>query len=126
MAGSNNEDESSDDASLSSWESRKRYKTVPKSPPPPSQNQFVCVEMSGSNTMNFFGRQDDDEDLLLPALQAVLEDLAPHILSFLDVPTLVQKKIVCHSWQRRFTETVDQKVPTPPRPFQSGQELRHA
>eukprot|EP00978_Attheya_sp_CCMP212_P042644 scaffold263545_cov36-Attheya_sp.AAC.1 len=75
--------------------------------------------------MNFFGRHDD-EDLLLPALQAVLEDLAPHILSFLDVPTLVQKKIVCRSWQRRFTEMIDQKAPTPPRPFQSGQELRDA
>eukprot|EP00978_Attheya_sp_CCMP212_P046268 scaffold380972_cov55-Attheya_sp.AAC.1 len=47
--------------------------------------------MSGS-AMNFFGRRDD-EDLLLPALQAVVEDLAPHILSFLDVPTLVQKKL---------------------------------
>eukprot|EP00978_Attheya_sp_CCMP212_P043326 scaffold280680_cov60-Attheya_sp.AAC.2 len=43
-----------------------------------------------------------------------------------NVPTtLVEKKIVCRSWQRRFTETVDQKAPTP-RPFQSGQELRDA
>eukprot|EP00978_Attheya_sp_CCMP212_P025054 scaffold79864_cov46-Attheya_sp.AAC.1 len=75
--------------------------------------------------MNFF-RRHDDEDCMPPALKAVLEDLAPHIINFLDVPTLVQKKIVCRSWQRRFTEMIDQKAPTPTRPFQSGQELRDA
>eukprot|EP00978_Attheya_sp_CCMP212_P001771 scaffold3644_cov58-Attheya_sp.AAC.2 len=32
--------------------------------------------------MTFFGRHDD-EDLMLPALEAVMNDLAPHIISFL-------------------------------------------
>eukprot|EP00978_Attheya_sp_CCMP212_P012761 scaffold31898_cov47-Attheya_sp.AAC.1 len=73
--------------------------------------------------MDFLGRCNDDT---LPALQAVLEDLTPHILSFLDVPTLVQKKAVCRSWQRLFTEAVDRKASRTPRPFQSRQELRGA
>eukprot|EP00978_Attheya_sp_CCMP212_P045296 scaffold340938_cov31-Attheya_sp.AAC.1 len=37
-------------------------------------------------TMEFLGSRCNDD--MLPALQAVLEDLTPHILSFLDVPTL--------------------------------------
>eukprot|EP00978_Attheya_sp_CCMP212_P048616 scaffold550884_cov59-Attheya_sp.AAC.1 len=75
--------------------------------------------------MDFWGSSRDDEDLIPPTLRVVLEDLTPHIISFLDVPTLVQKKIVCRTWQRRFTETVHRKAPTP-RPFNSNQELRDA
>eukprot|EP00978_Attheya_sp_CCMP212_P004803 scaffold10586_cov46-Attheya_sp.AAC.1 len=73
--------------------------------------------------MDFLGRCNHD---MLPALQTVLEDLTPHIISFLDVPSLVRNKAVCRSWQRLFTEAVDRKAPTTPRAFQSGQELRGA
>eukprot|EP00978_Attheya_sp_CCMP212_P003706 scaffold7843_cov47-Attheya_sp.AAC.1 len=79
-------------------------------------------------TMEFLGSRCNDD--MLPALQAVLEDLTPHILSFLDVPTLVRKKAVCRSWQRKFTKAVDRKsyrkASTTRRAFQSNQELRDA
>eukprot|EP00978_Attheya_sp_CCMP212_P044198 scaffold303839_cov48-Attheya_sp.AAC.1 len=76
--------------------------------------------------MDFLGRCNYDD--MLPALQAVLEDLTPHILSFLDVPTLVRNKAVCRSWRRLFTEAVDRKarISTTRRAFQSNQELRDA
>jgi hypothetical protein len=42
---------------------------------------------------------DDDDDTLsigfIDSVAMILEDLTPHILSFLDVTTLVQKKTVC-------------------------------
>eukprot|EP00978_Attheya_sp_CCMP212_P021388 scaffold62347_cov53-Attheya_sp.AAC.3 len=53
----------------------------------------------------------------------VPEDVGRHIMSFLDVPTLVQKKAVCRSWQILFTDTIHQKRPTP-KPFQTHKELR--
>eukprot|EP00978_Attheya_sp_CCMP212_P048532 scaffold535642_cov98-Attheya_sp.AAC.1 len=52
------------------------------------------------------------------------DDVMLYIVSFLDVPTLVQKKAVCRSWQRRFTNIVEQKAPTP-KPFESDFELRN-
>jgi hypothetical protein len=64
--------------------------------------------------MNFAGIDD-----------TVPEDVGRHILSFLDVPTLVQKKVVCRSWQLLFTDTILQKAPTP-QAFQSSEELRKA
>eukprot|EP00978_Attheya_sp_CCMP212_P011299 scaffold27859_cov55-Attheya_sp.AAC.1 len=64
--------------------------------------------------MNFAGIDD-----------AVPEDIGRHILSFLDVPTLVQKKAVCRSWQLLFTNTILQKAPIP-QAFQSNSELREA
>jgi hypothetical protein len=73
--------------------------------------------------MTFLGRYNDG---MLPALEAELDDLAPHILSFLDVSTLVRNKSVCRSWQRRMTETINQKTPIPPIQFQSGEELQDA
>eukprot|EP00978_Attheya_sp_CCMP212_P047982 scaffold457021_cov67-Attheya_sp.AAC.1 len=55
----------------------------------------------------------------------VPEDVGRHILSFLDIPTLVQKKVVCRSWQLLFTTTICQKAPTP-KAFETREELREA
>ena len=51
------------------------------------------------------------------------DNVGRQILGFLDVPTLVQKKVICRSWCRLFTNTVEQKA-TVPKPFESGEELR--
>ena len=56
---------------------------------------------------------------------AVPDDVASYILTFLDVPTLVQKKAVCRSWKVLFSNTIHQKASTP-QPFQSRDELRAA
>eukprot|EP00978_Attheya_sp_CCMP212_P039525 scaffold206506_cov55-Attheya_sp.AAC.1 len=64
--------------------------------------------------MNFEGIDD-----------AVPEDVGHYILSFLDVPTLVQKKAVCRSWKAVFTNTIRQKA-LPPKAFQSYTELKGA
>ncbi len=64
--------------------------------------------------MNFEGIDD-----------VVPEDVGRHILSFLDVPTLVQKKAVCRSWQLIFTSMINAKAPTP-QAFQSSKELQEA
>eukprot|EP00978_Attheya_sp_CCMP212_P021477 scaffold62765_cov53-Attheya_sp.AAC.1 len=64
--------------------------------------------------MNFVGIDDE-----------VPEDVGRHILSFLDVPTLVRKKTVCRSWQILFTNTIHEKASTP-KPFQSSTELKKA
>eukprot|EP00978_Attheya_sp_CCMP212_P033532 scaffold135641_cov68-Attheya_sp.AAC.1 len=53
------------------------------------------------------------------------DDVGRHILGFLDVPTLVQKKVICRSWCTLFTNTVEQKAPVP-NPFESSNELRNA
>eukprot|EP00978_Attheya_sp_CCMP212_P021938 scaffold64586_cov50-Attheya_sp.AAC.4 len=53
------------------------------------------------------------------------DDIGHHILRFLDVPTLVQKKVICRSWCRLFTYTIEQKAPVP-KPFESHQELQSA
>jgi surface protein len=55
----------------------------------------------------------------------VPEDVGRHILSFLDVPTLVQKKAVCRSWHILFTDVIRQKALIP-QAFQSLAELREA
>ena len=52
--------------------------------------------------MNFEGIDD-----------VVPEDVGRHMLSFLDVPTLVQKKAVCRSWQILFTDAIHQKALIP-------------
>eukprot|EP00978_Attheya_sp_CCMP212_P040676 scaffold224851_cov52-Attheya_sp.AAC.1 len=64
--------------------------------------------------MNFEGIDD-----VLP------EDVGRYILSFLGVPTLVQKKAVCRSWRVILTNTIRQKAPTP-KPFPSKRELKEA
>eukprot|EP00978_Attheya_sp_CCMP212_P037268 scaffold174456_cov65-Attheya_sp.AAC.1 len=64
--------------------------------------------------MNFEGIDD-----VLP------EDVGRHILTFLDVPTLVQKKVVCRSWRTLFTDIIRQKAVTP-KAFQTRKELRDA
>jgi surface protein len=69
--------------------------------------------------MNFEGI-----DSALPSAY-IPDDVMFYIISFLDVPTLVQKKAVCRSWQRLFTHIIDQKAPTPI-PFESNTELRKA
>ncbi len=55
----------------------------------------------------------------------VPEEVGRHIVSFLDVPTLVRKKTVCRSWQIIFTHVIDQKAATP-KAFQSREELQEA
>eukprot|EP00978_Attheya_sp_CCMP212_P025649 scaffold82881_cov24-Attheya_sp.AAC.1 len=57
---------------------------------------------------------------------AVPEDIGHHILSFLDVPSLVQKKVVCRLWQLLFTNTIRQKAPISQAFHQSSEELREA
>jgi surface protein len=52
-------------------------------------------------------------------------DVGRHIVGFLDVPTLVKKKTVCHSWRSLFTSTIEQKA-LMPQAFESGTELRLA
>ena len=54
---------------------------------------------------------------------ALPEEVVGFILSFLDVPTLVQDKAVCQSWEWLCIHTIDQKVPTP-QAFQSHDELK--
>eukprot|EP00978_Attheya_sp_CCMP212_P005068 scaffold11197_cov32-Attheya_sp.AAC.1 len=58
-------------------------------------------------------------------LTELSEDVGRHIVSFVDVPTLVKKKVVCRSWRALFTDTIQRKASTP-QPFQSGDELRNA
>jgi len=53
------------------------------------------------------------------------DDVTRYILSFLSVPTLVQKKAVCRSWQRLFTSTIERKALTP-KSFESQRELGYA
>eukprot|EP00978_Attheya_sp_CCMP212_P031883 scaffold122170_cov56-Attheya_sp.AAC.1 len=55
----------------------------------------------------------------------VPDDMAHHILSFLDVQTLLQKKVVCRSWQLLVTKTIYQKASIP-KAFESCAELREA
>jgi len=55
----------------------------------------------------------------------VPDEMSRYIISFLDVPTLVQKRVVCRSWQILFTHVIDQKAPTP-KAFQSRRELNLA
>eukprot|EP00978_Attheya_sp_CCMP212_P025081 scaffold80008_cov47-Attheya_sp.AAC.3 len=54
------------------------------------------------------------------------EELVCHIMSFLDVPTLVQKKAVCQNWERTCTEVIDQMAPVPRTPFETREELQTA
>jgi surface protein len=54
---------------------------------------------------------------------ALPEDVVGYILSFLDVPTLVQNKAVCQSWESLCTHIIYQKVSTP-QAFQSHSELK--
>ena len=56
---------------------------------------------------------------------ALPEDVGRYILSFLDTPTLVQKKAVCRSWRVILPNTIVQKASTPT-PFQSKAELKEA
>jgi hypothetical protein len=53
------------------------------------------------------------------------EDVGCHIVSFLGVPTLVQKKVICRSWRALFTDTIERKAPVP-KAFESGDQLRMA
>eukprot|EP00978_Attheya_sp_CCMP212_P049255 scaffold638035_cov134-Attheya_sp.AAC.1 len=51
------------------------------------------------------------------------DDVGRHILGFLDVPTLVKKKVIRRSWCTLFTNTIEKKAPIP-KPFESRDELR--
>jgi hypothetical protein len=37
------------------------------------------------------------------------EDVGRHIVGFLDIPTIVKKKVVCRSWRVLFTNAIEQK-----------------
>eukprot|EP00978_Attheya_sp_CCMP212_P039021 scaffold198837_cov48-Attheya_sp.AAC.2 len=56
----------------------------------------------------------------------VPEELVSLILSFWDVPTLVQKKPVCHLWQMLCTRAIEEKAHTPRKAFETRDELRNA
>eukprot|EP00978_Attheya_sp_CCMP212_P024587 scaffold77505_cov52-Attheya_sp.AAC.1 len=77
---------------------------------------FICA------SIYFTGRKDErerklDDSFVLKSfnimdfISGLPDDVGRHILGFLDVPTLVQKKIVCRSWCTLFTNTVQQKAP---------------
>eukprot|EP00978_Attheya_sp_CCMP212_P038148 scaffold186147_cov40-Attheya_sp.AAC.1 len=53
------------------------------------------------------------------------DDVGRHIVGFLDVPTLVQKKIICRSWRAFFADTIERKAPVP-KAFESGDQLQGA
>eukprot|EP00978_Attheya_sp_CCMP212_P042486 scaffold259866_cov36-Attheya_sp.AAC.1 len=53
------------------------------------------------------------------------DDVFFSILSFLNVPALVQKKAVCRSWQMMITNIIEQKAPIP-KAFESKAELKTA
>jgi surface protein len=55
----------------------------------------------------------------------VPDDVLLYILSFLNVPALIQKKAVCRSWQTHITNTIEQKAPIP-KAFESKAELKTA
>jgi surface protein len=67
--------------------------------------------------MNFNPREDD------ALMEQVPEEMVTHILTFLDVPTLVQKKPVCRLWQDLCTTAIDQKAPIPRMVFETNEEL---
>eukprot|EP00978_Attheya_sp_CCMP212_P028624 scaffold99426_cov53-Attheya_sp.AAC.3 len=56
-------------------------------------------------------------------LMEVPEELASLIMSFWDVPTLVQKKAVSRHWNRLCTDVIDQKAPVPRTPFETNNDL---
>eukprot|EP00978_Attheya_sp_CCMP212_P003314 scaffold6828_cov53-Attheya_sp.AAC.4 len=70
--------------------------------------------------MNFHPRDDDDAPMELP------EELVYHILTFLDVATLVQKKPVCHLWRELCTTAINQKAPIPRMAFETDGEQLYA
>eukprot|EP00978_Attheya_sp_CCMP212_P039272 scaffold202883_cov38-Attheya_sp.AAC.1 len=53
------------------------------------------------------------------------DDVFFSILSFLNVPALVQKKAVCRSWQTLIRNIIEQKAPIP-KAFESSYELMTA
>eukprot|EP00978_Attheya_sp_CCMP212_P032642 scaffold128413_cov51-Attheya_sp.AAC.3 len=54
------------------------------------------------------------------------EEMECLIMSFWDVPTLVQSKAVCCRWKRVCTAVIDQKEPVPRKAFETSDELRSA
>eukprot|EP00978_Attheya_sp_CCMP212_P045426 scaffold345976_cov29-Attheya_sp.AAC.1 len=56
-------------------------------------------------------------------LEVLPEEVVYLIMSFWDVPTLVQKKAVCHLWQRRCTSVIDSKAPRPRKALETNTEL---
>eukprot|EP00978_Attheya_sp_CCMP212_P045243 scaffold338852_cov63-Attheya_sp.AAC.1 len=52
------------------------------------------------------------------------EEMEYLIMSFWDVPTLVQNKAVCCRWKRVCTAVIDQKEPVPRKAFETTVELR--
>eukprot|EP00978_Attheya_sp_CCMP212_P005498 scaffold12307_cov43-Attheya_sp.AAC.2 len=51
------------------------------------------------------------------------EEMEYLIMSFWDVPTLVQNKAVCRRWKRVCTAVIDQKEPVPRKAFETNDEL---
>eukprot|EP00978_Attheya_sp_CCMP212_P009639 scaffold22881_cov28-Attheya_sp.AAC.1 len=54
------------------------------------------------------------------------EEMEYLIMSFWDVPTLVQNKAVCRRWKRVCTAVIDQKEAVPRKAFETKDELRSA
>eukprot|EP00978_Attheya_sp_CCMP212_P011682 scaffold28949_cov51-Attheya_sp.AAC.3 len=79
------------------------------------------VEIRVQNTTDFAGIIDNG----LPFTENNIPDMLLYILSFLNVPALVQKKAVCRSWQRLITNTVERKASIP-KAFESKAELKTA
>ena len=79
------------------------------------------VDIQVQNTTDFAGI-----DNAFPYTENnVPDDVLLYILSFLNVPALVQKKAVCRSWQTHITNTIEQKAPIP-KAFESNAELKTA
>eukprot|EP00978_Attheya_sp_CCMP212_P033927 scaffold139664_cov55-Attheya_sp.AAC.2 len=54
------------------------------------------------------------------------EEMVHHILTFLDVATLAQKRTVCRLWRELCTTAIDQKAPIHRTAFETNDELRGA
>eukprot|EP00978_Attheya_sp_CCMP212_P021552 scaffold63060_cov27-Attheya_sp.AAC.1 len=79
------------------------------------------VDIRVQNTTDFAGI-----DNAFPSTENnVPDDVLLYILSFLNVPALVEKKAVCRSWQTHITNTIEQKAPIP-KAFESRAELKTA
>ena len=54
------------------------------------------------------------------------EDLLLEVLTYLDVPSLVEKKQVCKHWKNTSTKAIDLKCGGTPKAFQANDELKVA
>jgi surface protein len=82
----------------------------------------VIMATSNQPTTEFLLDSDDEAAIIQWQGQ---EEMILEVLQYLDVPTLVEKKLVCRRWQRLCTAVVDSKRKIQVA-FETNQELRYA